>query len=379
MESSIPEVSSVAWSSIITGKNPAEHGIFGFTDLRPNTYELRFPNYRHLEAPPFWDELGGKSVVVNVPSTYPVREMNGVHISGFVSIDITKSVYPATLVPILQKLDYRLDVDSNLAHSSMDSFLVDLDTTLTARIETYRYLWDAYDWQLFMFVFTGTDRLMHFLWEAYEDQNHRYHGQFLEHFRKIDEVIGDINEKIDSTDLFLMLSDHGFERLDLEVYINNVLQREGFLQMERVGEPDLAHITSSTQAFALDPARIYCNVAGVYPKGSVGLNDRDRVLEDLTALFESFSLDGRQVIKRVYRKEDLYRGPLLDRAPDLVLVGNEGFNLKSSLRGNTVAEKGIFTGKHTQDDAFLLVRDPGDGVVVQENTAVFDIRTIILG
>ncbi|RKY27315.1 MAG: hypothetical protein DRP61_04410, partial [Candidatus Omnitrophota bacterium] len=27
MSSSLPEVSSVAWSSIITGKNPAEHGI----------------------------------------------------------------------------------------------------------------------------------------------------------------------------------------------------------------------------------------------------------------------------------------------------------------------------------------------------------------
>jgi len=28
MESYIPEVSSVAWSSIITGKNPGERGIF---------------------------------------------------------------------------------------------------------------------------------------------------------------------------------------------------------------------------------------------------------------------------------------------------------------------------------------------------------------
>ena len=29
MRSSIPEISSVAWSSIITGCNPGEHGIFG--------------------------------------------------------------------------------------------------------------------------------------------------------------------------------------------------------------------------------------------------------------------------------------------------------------------------------------------------------------
>ena len=31
IESSIPEISSVAWSAIITGKNPGKHGIFGYT------------------------------------------------------------------------------------------------------------------------------------------------------------------------------------------------------------------------------------------------------------------------------------------------------------------------------------------------------------
>ena len=87
MESSIPEISSVAWSSIITGKNPAEHGIYGFTDLFENSYTMRFPNFNDLKAEPFWNTLAAPSIIVNVPSTYPVREMNGIHISGFVSID----------------------------------------------------------------------------------------------------------------------------------------------------------------------------------------------------------------------------------------------------------------------------------------------------
>ncbi|RKY05756.1 MAG: hypothetical protein DRP66_10225, partial [Planctomycetota bacterium] len=76
MCSSIPEVSSVAWSSMITGKNPGEHGIFGFMDLFENSYKMRFPDFRDLKSRPFWDEWGGKSVIINVPSTYPVREMS---------------------------------------------------------------------------------------------------------------------------------------------------------------------------------------------------------------------------------------------------------------------------------------------------------------
>ncbi|MCM8763360.1 MAG: alkaline phosphatase family protein [Candidatus Omnitrophica bacterium] len=94
MRSCLPEVSCVAWSSIITGKNPAEHGIFGYTDLAANSYELRFSNFCDLKAIPFWELLPSRSVIINVPATYPVRKINGVHISGFVSVDIKKSVYP---------------------------------------------------------------------------------------------------------------------------------------------------------------------------------------------------------------------------------------------------------------------------------------------
>ena len=125
MDSSIPAVSSVAWSSMITGENPGQHGIFGFTDLLDGTYKLRFPNFNDLNAPPFWERSQGTSVIINVPATYPVREMTGVHISGFVSLDINKSVHPKSLIPQLNNLDYRLDVDSQKAHISMELFLED--------------------------------------------------------------------------------------------------------------------------------------------------------------------------------------------------------------------------------------------------------------
>src|SRR5581483_9340028 len=54
MDSSVPPVSGVAWSSLTTGVNPGRHGIYGFTELRPGTYDLRFPNGRDLRAPRIW-------------------------------------------------------------------------------------------------------------------------------------------------------------------------------------------------------------------------------------------------------------------------------------------------------------------------------------
>jgi len=44
MNSSIPEVSSVAWSTMITGENPGRHGIYGFMDLRKASYRMCLPN-----------------------------------------------------------------------------------------------------------------------------------------------------------------------------------------------------------------------------------------------------------------------------------------------------------------------------------------------
>jgi len=377
MQSSIPEVSSTAWSSIITGKNPGEHGIFGFMDLFENTYKMRFPNYSDLKAPPFWDLWEGRSVIINVPSTYPVRQMNGVHISGFVSINFEKSVHPKSLVPQLQELDYRLDVDSQKAHSSMELFLSDLNKSLDARIEAYRYLWDNVDWRAFMLVFTGTDRLMHFLWDAYEDKDHRYHDLFLEHFRRIDQAIGEIAARIGDDDLLVMLSDHGFERLDYDVYVNYLLIQEGLLQFKQDVDITLNNICYGTKAFALDPARIYLNLRGKYPCGTVDRSNSEDLLCQLENLFRSLEIDSRKVVRDIYRKERLYSGPYLGNAPDLVLVGAEGFNLKANVKAHQLTDKGIFSGKHTQDTAFLLVKGLIDKTIVPDVPVVSNVRGMI--
>jgi predicted AlkP superfamily phosphohydrolase/phosphomutase len=357
MRSTIPEISSVAWSSIITGVNPGEHGIFGFVDIHPDSYKMRFPNFSDLKQTPFWGRYRGKSIIMNVPSTYPVGEMNGVHISGFVSIDFEKSVYPKPLIARLKEMDYRLDVDSQKAHNSIELFLEDLDKTLEARILAWRYLWDSEDWQIFMLVFTGTDRLMHFLFDAYEDKSHKYHNDFLNHFHRIDCVIGEICSELTEDDFCLLLSDHGFEMLEKDIYVNHLLSREGFLSFNRNSEPKLANIAAATKAFALDPARIFINQRGKYPAGSVEPTDRNACLKDLKGLFDSLQVDGRRVIRHIYRKEDIYSGPYLDSAADMILIADKGFNLKGSMAAQQLADRGPFTGKHTYQNAFLLIRD----------------------
>ena len=391
MSSSIPEVSSVAWSSIITGENPGQHSIFGFTDLVPKTYQLRFPNFHDLQSQPFWMKNNLRSVLINIPATYPVKEINGIHISGFVSLELEKAVYPRALIPFLKEIDYRLDTNSTLAHKSLDLFVEDLDKTLNAQVALYRHLWNSQPWQLFFLVFTTTDRLMHFLWKTHRDEGNQYHQNFLNHFRKIDAVIGEISANLNPEDLLFIISDHGFEDINYHVNINHLLKKEGFLKItpptlpppqggrnEEGGKEGMdLPIGEETKAFALDPARIYLNHRGKYPKGSVSESECETLLKKLTDLFSGLEKDGEKVIRSVYRKEEIYRGPFVEQAPDLILVGASGFNLKANFKADQIYTRDIFTGKHSQDDAFLAVNSPD--VALPESLNVCDIPGIIMG
>jgi len=225
----LPEISSVSWTSFMTGTNSGTHGIYGFMDFKPGTYDLYFPNFRDLKIPTLFDELGEKgkrSVVINLPSTYPAKEIPGVLISGFVAIDLKKAVYPLSLLPKLEEFNYRIDIDTSRARSDHEFLMKDLDETLKMREKTAHYLWENEEWDFFMIVITGTDRLQHFLFDAYVDETHPYHEAFVDYYQKIDALIGRIYEKytqLEAEKTFFMLSDHGFTQIKTEVYINRWL------------------------------------------------------------------------------------------------------------------------------------------------------------
>ena len=101
METTLPAVSSVAWTSFMTGKNPGKHGIFDFVIHRPGSYELVYTNGGLRRGKTFWkvlSEADKRVVVFNVPMTYPPESVNGVLISGFDAPGVNSTfTYPSKL------------------------------------------------------------------------------------------------------------------------------------------------------------------------------------------------------------------------------------------------------------------------------------------
>jgi predicted AlkP superfamily phosphohydrolase/phosphomutase len=223
-------------------------------------------------------------------------------------------------------------------------------------------LWKEAGWDLFIVVITGTDRLMHFLWEAYENNNHPYHQSFLEYFDKVDGLVGRIYDKFlelegsnRNINQFYMLSDHGFTRIKTEVYLNRWLEENGYLKFQKDQPETVMDIGSGTSAFALDPSRIYVNLKNKYPLGTVDPADYERVRQELKLGLEELYFDnGQKIAKRVFLKEELYDGPQLKRSPDLVLLSQPGYDLKGKVNSNSVFGRSNLMGMHSQDDAFFF-------------------------
>src|SRR6185295_5718808 len=142
MRSSIPTISSVSWSNFMTGTNPGRHGIYGFTDVKRDSYAVYFPNYRHVQGATIWDVLGAnerRSIVLNIPNTYPAKDIAGVLVSGFVAISIERAVTPASALAVLREHGYKIDVDYVNANERPEAFFTDLFATLAARRKTLEH------------------------------------------------------------------------------------------------------------------------------------------------------------------------------------------------------------------------------------------------
>ena len=171
--------------------------------------------------------------------------MNGVLISGFVAIELDRAVYPLNIIPTLHDIEYKLDVDLQLAAESLDSLMDNIFETLYIREKALYHFWENEKWDFFIGIITSTDRLHHYFWDAYEDSSHVFHGRFMEFYKKVDDIIGKFYSTLPENATFIMLSDHGFTGIDKEIYLNNLFIENGFLKFCSDNK-DLENIHPST-------------------------------------------------------------------------------------------------------------------------------------
>jgi predicted AlkP superfamily phosphohydrolase/phosphomutase len=192
----------------------------------------------------------------------------------------------------------------------------------------------------------------------------------------LDEIIDEVVSELDENTLLMMLSDHGFCGVKTEVNLNVWLQQEGLLRFQTNSPKSLEEIDGRSKAYSLIPGRVYINLKGREPRGSVEPGaEFESVCEDLIArLLALRGPDGEPVIERVEKREALYGEDCASLAPDLVALARYGYDLKDRVSGGELFKAGMLKGMHTYDDAFVYVNRP---LKIPEGIKIYEASYIV--
>ncbi|MEW6733803.1 MAG: alkaline phosphatase family protein [Acidobacteriota bacterium] len=247
LETVFPPITSVAWTSFITGKNPGKHGILEFIQRRHGQARETAANAAQRSGKALWDlfsEAGRRVIITNFPITYPPTRVNGCMISDFMTPrgrrDIT---YPAELLHDLESRfgPYKLYMTETYARGNVPAVLAELFEELEYKSKINCHLMRNQDWDLLVTHIWGTDRCQHELWHIIDPSHPRHDAEEAQTFREqvygyweaVDREVARMIEAAGSSTAVLIASDHGFGPAHKYCAFNIWLMQEGFLQLKR--------------------------------------------------------------------------------------------------------------------------------------------------
>jgi predicted AlkP superfamily phosphohydrolase/phosphomutase len=408
LESTVPPLTSPAWQCFMTGKNPGKLGIAGFFERRPGGYEGTLVGTVGDDGATLWELLsqGGKRVAVfNVPFTTPPKAFNGVMVGGFTTPPSKKREFfaPATLLGEIEAKfgEYRMDLKTppllliNRSASLIEEFLEDCESLSEHQFQVAADILDAQQFDLVMFYQLVPDRIQHRLWYLL-DENHPWHDaavaeRFLDrieaYYRRLDEQIADLVQKVGEDPTVVILSDHGFGPISKGIDLNSWLLRENYIQIKphplsqlklwlwKIGWGPSSFLTtvlrrpldwpvvkrwltktyraktsphlqvelgqlarwlflsledidwSRTKAYCqTGPGLIRVNLEGREPQGAVKPEAYTTLRAEIVQKLQTLTdpMTGRPIQATVVVREATYHGRYLDRMPDIVYMPFEG-------------------------------------------------------
>ena len=382
LKSITPPITVPAWMSMMTSKDPGTLGIYGFRNRGSYAYgDQKIANSTWVKESTVWDILtqhDKHSVIIGVPATYPPKPLNGCLVGCFLSPSVQSNyTYPAELRQEINSAvgEYIIDVP-DYRTTDVAGLLDRIYTMTNKRFELVEYLMKAKPWDLFAFVEMGTDRLHHAFWQYWDKRHIHYQpdNPFEDAMRRyyihLDGLIGRLVDQLPDDTAVLVVSDHGAKRIDGGICVNEWLIREGYLTLtsKPAGivpldkcEIDWSHTTAWGDGGYY--GRLFLNVRGREPQGTIPSAEYDRVCAELTTKLEAMTgPDGQPLGNRVYRPRDIYKH-VRGIAPDLIIIFGDLFWRSIGTLGHDKLyvfenDTGPDGANHAQDGLYIL-RQPG--------------------
>ncbi|HNR95092.1 MAG TPA: alkaline phosphatase family protein [Kiritimatiellia bacterium] len=225
------------------------------------------------------------------------------------------------------------------------------------------------------FYFSSLDLNSHAFWRTLDAEHPLYdpevvkrHGDFLPWlYESIDSAVGRAAGLVDEHTTLYVISDHGFTSFRRQFNLNSWLMDNGYARAR--SRFDRGHASffgdtdwSGTKAYGLGINSLYLNLRGREPEGTVGPGAEAEALKDeLIARLkaERDPATGQPPVTNVFRPEEIYSGPFVSLAPDLIVCYNMNYRASwDTVLGKYPREVFLdnldpWSGDHCMDAQFL--------------------------
>jgi predicted AlkP superfamily phosphohydrolase/phosphomutase len=425
LRSSIPPLSPAAWVSTLTGMNPGGHGVFDFRVFdfsRPYgrsdkmVYSSKFAGLTIFD---FLSKQGLKVGSFNIPLTYPAWPVNGLMVSGPVTPDLSKAyTYPSDIAAEIGPMARHSLVDE-LKQADLDAYLDELIWITRKHFEYGQLLLREYGiFDLFWFHLHTIDSVQHRFWQyadfgpGHANSDRIYKNAIETIYILADKGVGELLQLIGPQSNVIIMSDHGARQVgSIGLRPNVWLKQRPYLNLDQ-----LAKFNRYRHAFRNSMGKLFKKpnskpkpIAGngqwqafffaladpigcIVIKGDDGDTSassridaynavRDAIIHDLTC-WENPSNHAR-VVSRVWKREELYTGKYVDRAPDILFAVQSEYSLSGDYNGQIFTpsppiKEGAWSGVHDME-GILVANGPSIATQAKINQAsLVDIAPTLL-
>ncbi len=195
-------------------------------------------------------------------------------------------------------------------------------------------------------VFDTTDRIQHMFWRYLEDGHPaaaattngggepKHKNAIEELYKHNDALVGRVLDKIEKDDLLFVISDHGFTSFRRGVNLNAWLLANGYLTLKEGTDGSTEWLRdvdwSKTKAYCLGLTGMFLNMKGRESEGIVEPGEEAKAVkrEIIAKLHELRDDEENEIgINEMFDTEELYQGPYLRNAPDLLVGYNHGYRV----------------------------------------------------
>lgn len=151
-------------------------------------------------------------------------------------------------------------------------------------------------------------------------------------YKEVDELVGWVLDDLDAETRFVVMSDHGFAPFRRQANLNSWLEQNGYLKLKNPARRSdyewlLGIDWNQTRAFGIGLNSLYLNVSGREKNGIVAPSEREALARKIAAELKAWTdpETGEDVVTQPMVREDIYHGPHVDEAPDIIVGYARGY------------------------------------------------------